>query len=61
MEKISVVINTDGSFEYAVAGVKGSKCRDLTKALDALANVVTTKNTGEYCEMPVANQQKAGL
>lgn len=60
MQEIKVVIEKDGSLSYTVKGVKGSSCKALTKAIDALGNVTETKNTGEYCEINTAVQQRTG-
>lgn len=51
METIKVVIAPDGSLSYEVSGVKGRKCKDLTKVIDALSTVRETKTTGEYCQI----------
>lgn len=48
---IEIVIAKDGSLSYTVRGVKGSSCKDLTKAIDALGAVTETKTTGEYMQI----------
>lgn len=60
METINVVIAKDGSLSYTVKGVKGSGCKALTKAIDALGVVTDSKNTNEYCQLPAVNSQKVG-
>lgn len=60
METIEVVIAPDGSLSYTVKGVKGAGCKALTKAIDALGTVTETKNTSEFCALPVQQQQKQG-
>ena len=60
MEKITVNISAKGEIAYEVQGVKGAGCKQLTKAIDALAVVRETKNNKEFCELPVAQQQKIG-
>ncbi len=60
MQTINVVIAKDGSLSYTVKGVKGKGCKELTKAIDALGIVTDTKNTSEFCELPVFNQQRIG-
>lgn len=51
MEEIKVKISATGEIEYEVNGVKGKKCRDLTKAIDQIAGkVISTRVTGEFCQ-----------
>ncbi len=59
-EEIKVVIAPDGSLSYTVKGVKGSGCKALTKAIDALGIVTESKTTAEFCQLPVQQQQKQG-
>lgn len=59
-EQIDVVIAKDGSLSYTVKGVKGSGCKALTKAIDALGTVKDTKTTAEYCELPNQNKLQQG-
>ena len=52
MEKIKVVISKTGEIEYEVSGVKGKKCKDLTKAIDEISGkVLSSEVTGEYCQV----------
>lgn len=57
MEKIKIKISKTGEVEYEVEGVKGKKCRDLTKAIDDLSKVTETKVTGEYCQVDTAQEK----
>lgn len=51
MEKIKVQISKTGEIEYEVSGVKGKKCKDLTKAIDDISGkVLSSEVTGEYCQ-----------
>lgn len=51
MEKIKVKISKTGEIEYEVQGVKGKKCRDLTKAIDEISGkIISSEVTGEYCQ-----------
>lgn len=50
MEIIEVVIKLNGEISYTVSGVKGSGCKNLTKAIDQLGTVKESKKTGEYFE-----------
>lgn len=61
MQKIKVKIKADGGVEYEVQGVKGSSCRDLTRAIDAIVggDVVETRNTAEYAQAPESEREKA--
>ncbi len=59
METITVKISNTGEIEYTVAGVKGKRCRDVTKAIDALsAKVISSETTGEFCEIPATDTNK---
>ena len=52
MEQIDVKISATGEIEYKVNGVKGKKCRDLTKAIDQISGkVLSTQVTGEFCQV----------
>lgn len=51
MQEIKVKISKTCEIEYEVQGVKGKKCRDLTKAIDEIAGkIISTETTGEYCQ-----------
>jgi len=48
MEEIKIIIAPDGSLKYEVHGVKGQSCKDLTKLIDKLGDVVEDTKTHEY-------------
>lgn len=51
MQTIKVQISKTGEIEYEVSGVKGKKCKDLTKAIDQISGkVLESEVTGEYCQ-----------
>ena len=51
MQTIKVQISKTGEVEYEVAGIKGAKCKDITKQIDDLCGkVLESKVTGEYCQ-----------
>ncbi len=56
-EEINIKINADATLEYDVKGVKGSKCRDLTRLIDAIAGgaVIESKATTEFFQQDVFN------
>lgn len=59
MENINVKISAEGEIEYDVKGVKGQKCKTLTKFIDQISGkVLETKITGEYCQLENQQQQK---
>ncbi len=60
METINIKISPEGEIAYDVKGVKGGKCKTLTKFIDQLAGVIETKTTGEYCQVDTTVQQKLG-
>jgi len=53
MEKIEFIIDKHGDFVMEVNGVKGGKCKDITKALQNLGTITESKNTAEAFEIPV--------
>lgn len=59
MEQIDVKISATGEIEYKVNGIKGKKCRDLTKAIDQISGkVLHTENTSEFCQAPQVEQER---
>lgn len=61
MEQINITISPDGEIQYDVKGVKGAKCKTLTKFIDQLAgSVLETKTTGEFCQIDTQAQQRQG-
>jgi len=52
IQEIDVYIHTDGTVKVEVRGVKGRKCLDLTKGLEALlgGQVLQRELTPEYEE-----------
>lgn len=52
MQQIKIEISKTGEVQYEVAGVKGKKCKDLTKQIDDLCGkVLDSQVTGEYCQV----------
>lgn len=51
--EIIVTVKKDGAIEYVVKGVKGKSCKDVTKFLDELGTVTSTKDTSEAFGTPV--------
>lgn len=50
--KVNVTINPKtGETTYAVEGVLGGACKDLTAALTEGKKVLDHQTTGEYCEV----------
>ena len=51
-EKIKIEITKDAQISYEVNGVKGKKCKELTKAIDDIAGgkILHSEVTGEYCQ-----------
>ncbi|NOZ02429.1 MAG: DUF2997 domain-containing protein [Deltaproteobacteria bacterium] len=49
--EIDIEIKDDGTVSFGVKGVKGRKCRDLTRELEeALGEVAAVEHTTEYYE-----------
>jgi hypothetical protein len=46
--EIDIEIRPDGTFSFGVKGVRGRKCRDLTKFLEELGDTLASENTSEY-------------
>jgi hypothetical protein len=45
MEKINIIIGTDGSVELDLAGFTGGKCKDATKIIEQLLGNDITERT----------------
>lgn len=63
MEEITIRIGKDGKVNLNVEGIKGTGCKDLTKAMEkALGTVEQTKSTSEMYEQQatVENEQEVG-
>lgn len=63
MEEITIRIGKDGKVNLNVEGVKGTGCKDLTKAMEkALGSVEKTSSTSEMYEQQatVENEQEIG-
>ena len=58
MGKIKVIIKKDGTLEVSVNGIKGKKCKDVTKFIEGLGDIESTKNTSEYHEAPEQERDK---
>jgi len=58
LQEIEVTIDADGAVRLSVSGVKGAKCEDVTKALEALlgGEIVERQRTVEYDEQPVEQE-----
>ena len=52
MGKIKIKLNPDGTIEMETEGIKGKKCTDYAKVLQALADakIESMENTPEYYE-----------
>ena len=48
MEKIEVVINSDGTYSIHAKGFKGKTCVEKTKFLEELGTKTDTKKTPEF-------------
>ena len=53
MESIEFIVDKNGDFTMEVNGVKGGKCKDITKALQTMGQTVSQKDTAEAFEIPV--------
>lgn len=62
MQEITIRVGKGGKINLGVLGVKGSSCKDLTKALEkAMGSVVEDKNTNEfYDQQTVTEKQQLG-
>jgi hypothetical protein len=61
--EIDIEIKPDGTVTFAVKGVKGKKCKEITKAIEeALGEVKEVVKTSEYYEEEVieTTQVKVG-
>jgi hypothetical protein len=57
-KNVKVTIRKDGTMEYNVSGVKGKGCKDLTKFLDQMGQVLESKNTAEYNQTPEREEER---
>lgn len=55
--EIDIEIKPDGSFSFGVKGVKGKKCKDITKFLEELGATLTSENTSEFYQDEVQETQ----
>lgn len=57
--EIEIEIKPDGTFSFGVKGVKGKKCKELTKFLEEIGEVIKEEVTPEYyqCEEPVIQEE----
>jgi len=46
--EIDIDIKPDGTFSFGVKGVKGKKCKELTKFLEELGDIMNQDNTSEF-------------
>jgi len=49
-ESIQIKIKRDGTLEFTIKGVKGTKCEDIHKALERLGKTVKQDTTSEMYE-----------
>ena len=62
MEEIIILVGKDRKINLSVAGVKGTSCKDLTKAMEkALGTVTETKGTTEMYEQKATVDDKQTL
>lgn len=50
MQKIQIKIDTDGEMTISVNGVKGRSCKDMTREIEKLGQLVISKETREFHE-----------
>jgi len=63
MQEITIRVGKGGKINLGVLGVKGSTCKDLTKAFEkALGTVTNVENTTEHYEQEnqAGNEQQLG-
>jgi len=51
--EIDIEIKPDGTFSFGVKGVKGKKCKDITKFLEDLGKTLAVENTSEFYQEEV--------
>ncbi len=55
--EIDIEIKPDGTFSFGVKGVKGRKCKDITKFLEELGQTLASENTSEFYQEEVVETQ----
>ncbi len=57
--EIDIDIREDGTVGFGVKGVKGKKCKDITKFLEEmLGDVLTQENTSEFYDEEVVQEKE---
>ncbi|MBM4394569.1 MAG: DUF2997 domain-containing protein [Deltaproteobacteria bacterium] len=56
--EIEIDIKPDGTFSFGVKGVKGKKCKELTKFLEELGDTINSETTSEYYQEEVIETEK---
>jgi hypothetical protein len=55
--EIDIDIKPDGTFSFGVKGVKGKKCKELTKFLEELGDTLSQEATSEYYQEDVVETE----
>ena len=56
--EIDIDIKPDGTFSFGVKGVKGKSCKEVTKFLEELGDLINSETTSEYFEEEVQETQE---
>jgi len=56
--EIEIDIKPDGTFSFGVKGVKGKSCKEVTKFLEELGDLINSETTSEYFEEEVQETQE---
>lgn len=56
--EIDIEIKPDGTFSFGVKGVKGKKCKELTKFLEELGETINSETTSEYYQEEVLETEQ---
>ncbi len=55
--QIDIDIKPDGTFSFGVKGVKGKKCKDITKFLEELGETLAQEATSEFYQEDVVETE----
>ena len=58
--QIDIDIKPDGTFSFGVKGVKGKKCKDITKFLEELGETLAQEATSEFYQEDVVETEGEG-
>lgn len=59
--EIDIEIKPDGTFSFGVKGIKGRKCKEITKFLEELGETLSQETTSEYYQEEVIESEQVHI